>query len=330
MERWAFKTNALGWFATVPNITAEVDLSKSLYNRATFQLTAKYNWDTKHTVLPYYIFNYAQLRPEFRYYWKTENVKWMSKIVKNPKNQRRNYLGLYVDGGSYTFKISEYGRQGYMCGGGLSFGYGLPMYEYRKGAIDIELGFALGVMFATTDIFILNELDNRYDVVDEKCKPLHIIPSPVVSELSLTLAWRKTSVKEKYGRINQARIQAKLARQDSLYMAQQAKEEAKLLKAEQKAQAKIDAENEKQMKAQEKLDKKAAKEAEKLNRKSGKEEEAAEETTEATTEAATEETMTETKPDKNKPKKEKKEKKVKEDKPEKEKKDKKEENAEEE
>ncbi len=262
LERWAFKTNAFGWLVTVPNLTAEFDLTPYHHNRSTLSLTAKYNWNTKHSLLPYYVFNYSQIRPEYRYYFRTENVDFLKKIVKNPKTIRANYFGVYADAGTYTFKLGKYGRQGYMYGAGFSFGYGLPMYEYRRGAIDVELGFSLGVMMATADIFVLNDSnpsEYEYDVIKEKSKPLHVIPSPVVSELSLTFAWRKASIKGKYSKINQARRMAKLARQDSIYAAKQAKEEAKLQAEEAKAKKKADALKAKELKAQEKLDKKNSK-----------------------------------------------------------------------
>lgn len=70
-ERWAIKTNAVEWLLTIPNIGVEFDLSRSIYNRMTIGLTAKWNWNTRHNYEPSVVFNVFEVRPEFRYYWRT-------------------------------------------------------------------------------------------------------------------------------------------------------------------------------------------------------------------------------------------------------------------
>ena len=62
-ERWAYKTNALEWLLTIPNFGVEYDLSKSVYNRMTIGLSAKYNWNTTHNYAAPMVFNMTEIRP---------------------------------------------------------------------------------------------------------------------------------------------------------------------------------------------------------------------------------------------------------------------------
>lgn len=66
IDRWSFRVNALELLCTVPNVNAEFDISSSPYNRWTLGLTAKYNWNTWHSVPPSHVFNMFEVRPEFR------------------------------------------------------------------------------------------------------------------------------------------------------------------------------------------------------------------------------------------------------------------------
>ena len=89
LDRFAFKTNALEWLITIPNFGVEFDLQDSEYNNMTVGLTAKYNWNTTHNFDswsqelnpgPPAVFNILDIRPEFRYYYRT--VKATSKKKK--------------------------------------------------------------------------------------------------------------------------------------------------------------------------------------------------------------------------------------------------------
>ena len=71
IDRWAFRTNAFEWLLTIPNFGVEFDLVNSPYNKYSLGLTAKYNWNTTHMYAPPTVFNLLDVRPEFRYYFRT-------------------------------------------------------------------------------------------------------------------------------------------------------------------------------------------------------------------------------------------------------------------
>lgn len=218
IDRWAFKTNAFEWLLTIPNFGVEFDLVNSPYNQMTVGLTAKYNWNTYHKLQPPVVFNLLDVRPEFRYYYRTTERKaanssdektkmsakeWFDTKIftterKNARPWRAQYIGAYINYASYTFKLSETGIQGHVIGLGASAGYDIPMYQYKNGAIDVELGFSVGLQMATKEKFKHNPDTYKYFQVTEGVKPgFHITPFPVVSELRLAFVWRHKSIKEK-------------------------------------------------------------------------------------------------------------------------------------
>ncbi len=202
-DRWAFRTNVLGWAMTLPNISAEFDLSPSPYNRMTLSLEAKYNWEAAHRVLPYHNFNLLSVSPELRCYFRTPDSEDPRKYARREKGAF--YLGLYLDSGTYTLKLSETGYQGLHLGAGMSFGYAMPVHQYRKGALDVEFGLSLGLTHVRADAFYLNSYSNTYDYDPEFSMDFHLVPYPVVSELSIAFIWRKTSIKYKYIKVNKAK-----------------------------------------------------------------------------------------------------------------------------
>lgn len=209
IDRWAFKTNAFEWLLTVPNFGVEFDLVNSPYNKCSIGLTAKYNWNTTHMYAPPTVFNLLDVRPEFRYYYRTyqkgdklvdddgKKIKYGLFARKNPKPWRAYYTGAYVDYGSYTFKFGKTGHQGYTIGLGAVMGYGLPLYQYNKGVIDLELGLAFGLQVATHDRFEHNPDGYFYTKLEERSKGLHFTPFPVLSELRVAFVWRHKSIKDK-------------------------------------------------------------------------------------------------------------------------------------
>ncbi len=210
LDRWAFKTNALGWVATVPNFMFEVDMSKDIYSHWTFGMGVLYNWETYKSHPSYMDFNLLTVRPEFRYYWGA---------VEQNKSRDTEYkgtwfLGMYVSGGTYTMKLTDVGHQGYHTGIGISFGYAMPLYQYKTGAIDVEFGFYLGAEAVTSQAFVLNDVANAYDAVPELSRGFGPVPYPVVSDLSITFSWRRTSIKHKHVvKFENRRDQKRLARE---------------------------------------------------------------------------------------------------------------------
>ncbi len=200
LDRWSFKTNAVDWLMTVPNVNVEFDLSPSPFNRMTLGLTAKYNWEMQQSHLPYTNFNLLTIKPEFRYYWRVKEGPDFENLARREKGAY--YVGAYVDGGVYSLKLSDIGHQGQHYGIGASFGFAMPLYNFRRGMLDIEFGLSVGTVLATSDAFTLNTDTNTYDVVHGECKELHVVPFPVVSEMSVSFAWRRTSIKHKYLKVD--------------------------------------------------------------------------------------------------------------------------------
>ena len=211
-DRWAVKTNAFEWLLTVPNIGVEFDLKNSEYNAMTLGLTAKYNWNTYHMnadigrYAPYNVFNLFDVRPEFRYYYRTRKpvrgategwtVEKFLKDRKHPKTWRAQFVGAYVNYASYALKLGDKGNQGTAIGFGATAGYGIPMYEYRNGFIDIELGFSVGLQVADKNIFRHNPEGFTYTEV-EGGRGMRPTPFPVLSELKVAFVWRHKSIKDK-------------------------------------------------------------------------------------------------------------------------------------
>lgn len=209
IDRWAFKTNAFEWLLTIPNFGFEYDLKNSEFNRWTVGMTAKYNWNTYHKYLPPTVFNLMDLRPELRYYYRTtqkgdqkvdedgKRIKYGTFARKYPKPWRANYVGPYVNYGTYTFKFGETGHQGYVLGVGVSLGYGIPLYQYNSGVVDLEFGFSFGFQAATHEKFEHNPDGYFYTKLEQESRGLHFTPAPILSELKVAFVWRHKSIKDK-------------------------------------------------------------------------------------------------------------------------------------
>ncbi|MBQ4184554.1 MAG: DUF3575 domain-containing protein, partial [Bacteroidales bacterium] len=210
IERFAFKTNALEWLATIPNFTVAFDVFPSKYNHEVALLGVKYNWDTWHQYAPYIVFNAFDIRPEFRHYYRQTQrgqlddgswkaVPFFSREKKNPKEWRAYYVGAYLDFTSYSFKLTDTGRQGWAAGLGLSVGYEIPLYEYRHGAVDLDLGFSAGLIVTANKAYTLLDSDPfAYARVPDK--DVNFLPLPMVSEVRAVFSWRSKSVRDKYNK----------------------------------------------------------------------------------------------------------------------------------
>lgn len=220
-DRWSFKTNSVGWLMTIPNVAVEFDITNSVYNKLTLSLEGKYNGYTSHNYLPYMVMNYWEVKPEFRKYWRTEfrgntgseptlKEKLFSKKRTNPRYWRAYYLGGYLNAGGYDLKFSENGIQGKYIGAGVSAGYSIPLYSYKNGNIDLELGGSLGLMMTRNNKFALDRENNAY-IPTSDVRNWHVVPFPVVSDLRVAFVFRFKSIKDKYKRSDDAKIQARQA-----------------------------------------------------------------------------------------------------------------------
>lgn len=265
-ERWAYKTNALEWLLTIPNFGVEYDLSKSVYNRMTIGVTAKYNWNTSHNYATPMVFNLTEFRPEFRYYWRhtqktlrspddTSKVgfgQWLRENIfttdrKNPKDWRACYIGGYLSGGGYSVKLGKEGRQGQLYGIGVTFGYGIPLYQYEKGAVDLDLGMSVGLALTKYDAFAHNPDGDYYTVLPESSKGLHIVPFPVISELKVAFVFRKRSIDDKYKRVDQEKLREKMDRRDRKAMQRDSLQQQRALDREKLAAEKAAAAEERRL-----------------------------------------------------------------------------------
>lgn len=245
LDRWSFRINALELLCTVPNFNVEFDVSSSPYNRWSLGLTAKYNWDTWHSVPPALVFNMFEIRPEFRKWFRMKPKEGNDK----PTRERAFFLGGYASGGTYSIKPGKYGIQGPLFGAGALFGYDFPLYTYRHFAIDFELGVAAGLAVTSYDGYTMNRSNTDYIEAPGKSKGWHLCPFPVLSEIKACFVFRTLSIKEKYKKVDSQKLILK-----------QEAEEAKRLAAEQKAERK--AERKAEGKAEKKAEQKAEKEQE--------------------------------------------------------------------
>ena len=209
IDRWAFKTNAFEWLLTIPNFGVEYDLVNSPYNKYTVGLTAKYNWNTYHKYAPPTVFNLMDIRPEFRYYYREtqkgtkkvdedgNKIKYGFQARENPRPWLAAYLGGYMSYGTYTFKFGQKGHQGTTIGLGATAGYGMPLYQYPSGAIDVEFGLSLGLQVTTHEKFVHNPDGYFYTKLEKESKGMHLTPFPVLSEVKVAFVWRHKSIKEK-------------------------------------------------------------------------------------------------------------------------------------
>lgn len=207
IDRWTFKTNLLEWCITIPNFSFEYALSSAEHNRSSIGLTAKYNWNSYHRHAPVAVFDMFDIRPEYRYYFRTFGHK------ENEKLRNVKYLGAYADYGQYSFKLKK-GIQGSSVGVGISFGWVLPVYQFKKGALDIDLGFSAGIQTGYYDMYARDLENNCYYKISERSKKWHVSPFPVVSELRVAIAWHTQSVKDKYIKEDPALKQYELAASD--------------------------------------------------------------------------------------------------------------------
>lgn len=214
-ERWGFKTNAVDWLLTVPNLGVEFDLGNSVRTKHTLSANVKWNWETTQAYKPSLILNLFDSRIEWRQYFRTrqrnalalaENPSLWDRLNynvfttkrKNPRTWRAYYWGVYANAASYSFKVSKRGIQGKAAGAGISLGFTAPLYGYRQNYVDLEMGGSIGLLYTSYDIFEYDAESDCYPRIAEKCKGGHLVPFPVITDLRIAFVYRFVSVKDKY------------------------------------------------------------------------------------------------------------------------------------
>lgn len=212
-DRWGIKTNAVDWLLTIPNIGVEFDLGNTIRNKHTIGANVKWNWNTSQKYTPSIIFNVFDARVEWRQYFRTRQRGGVTKDAplytrlketvfttrrKNPRTWRAYYWGVYANASTYSFKLGKQGIQGNSYGAGISLGYTAPLYGYRNNYIDLELGGAVGLLYASYDIFEHDAESGCYPRIADKCKGGHIVPFPMITDVRVAFVYRFVSVKDKY------------------------------------------------------------------------------------------------------------------------------------
>lgn len=120
-QNFALKTNALYWLTTTMNVEAEAALSK----KWTVDLSVAYNpWNfgdgkKMHLLL---------LQPEAKY--------WLCEKFEG------HFVGAYLHGGQYFGGFSDKRYDGYLAGGGLTYGYDWILSPHWNLEAAIGLGYA--------------------------------------------------------------------------------------------------------------------------------------------------------------------------------------------
>lgn len=199
IDRFSIRTNAVDWLLTIPNVGVSFDLFPGEFNKMDVLLGIRYNWNTRHQLPTYYVFDVFDARAEYRYHFRFQQLgagekpNFFSIKRKKPRSWIAHYIGGYANVGTFAFKVSTNGHQGFQGGVGVSYGIEMPLYQYKKGAIDLDIGASIGAMYANFNLFTLNGANSAYV---NNGKGWGVIP--MLSEVRATFIWRTHSVRDKY------------------------------------------------------------------------------------------------------------------------------------
>lgn len=275
-SRWAFRTNTVDWILLLPNLTAEFDLFNSPFKHYTLSLGVRGNWNSSQNYNPYIVYNLLDVRSEFRWYHRTSprsyrrpdslkiNIfKRMKEDVFtwkrfHPRYWRAYYIGAYMDACNYSLKFGKEGRQGTAYGLGVSGGFGIPLYAYKKNYLDLEFGASIGMVYTKYDVFQRDAESNCYPLIENKHKDFHLVPYPVISELRVAFVYRFTSIKNKYSRVDEAKREARAQKK---YLQSLAKDSINEMRLKMRQQRELQKDSIMQLKEKEKLQKEAMKDS---------------------------------------------------------------------
>lgn len=140
------------------------------------------------------------------------------RTFRNARMYRAYYGGLYAGYEKYTYSLGRGGIQGDSYNFGVSGGYSIPLYFFRKGhSLDLDLGLALGMKMMEYDKFDYEEETGCYAYTETKGR--HFLPYPVLQDIRIGFVFRFRSIKD--------RVQGGAERyqlwEDSVYNVRQAK-----------------------------------------------------------------------------------------------------------
>lgn len=194
-DLWSFRVNATDILLTVPNVGVEVDLSRSPYNRLSLGADVKYRWNYRSKPTNW-LMNILEIKPELKYWWRGNRE--VSRIAW--------YAGLYANAGKYKYKFGpdRTGRDGKMYGAGVSAGFSRPLYQYRRSALDIEVGLSAGALNNRYDAYGLE--DGAYVTLPEASEGWYFLKYPAVTELRVAFVLRTLTVNDKYRKVKEQRL----------------------------------------------------------------------------------------------------------------------------
>lgn len=223
---FSLHTNLIDLTLTIPNIGVEIDFDRRQRNYTSLLISGRYNWNTSHTVQPRNVFNASGVKGEFRKYWRTgnrenanippvENIekdttigvipreisylrrRYLSSFyVKNPRDWRAYYWGIYAAYNKYSFAVGGTGRQGQAASLGISYGWTLPITKQIDGSgFDVDLGISAGATATRYD---------KYSYIDESAcysytgsRNWRVLPYPMLQDVHVSLVYRFRSVDKK-------------------------------------------------------------------------------------------------------------------------------------
>ncbi len=124
--KFSFKSNAIGWGLGMVNGAVEVDLCEHL------SLNVPVYWSAWDYFVPTIKFRTFMIQPELRYYFKSNHLGWFLGAHFGMAYYNTAINGLY--------RIQDHDGKSPALGGGLAFGYRLPLSEDGNWRVEFSLG----------------------------------------------------------------------------------------------------------------------------------------------------------------------------------------------
>lgn len=192
-ERFAFRTNTLYWAVATPNIGIQFDITPYDYNRWTLQTDLKWNPGVNNGKEKALSYKLLDAKLELRKYFRNTSVRKGKNST--PKYWRAYYWGIYAGYTDYEIFLKN-GFTGKHFGAGLSAGWEVPVYKFKTGTLDLDLGMSAGWIYGKNK----KRIHNGDEYTFTNVKDMHFTPYPIISEIRVALVYRFKSVKEKYNK----------------------------------------------------------------------------------------------------------------------------------
>lgn len=204
-DRITLRTNVADWALMIPNIGVEFDVRGTTWNRWTVGANVRYNWQTKHTFSPRYVYNFFETRIEGRQYWRARQIGYRglephTKIWDKAVSIRRRrvkhptttwYRGVFVSYDKYSFLLPiTDGHEGEAIMAGVTYGFVRPLFGWSNGnSVDLEVGISGGFMAVRDATYRHDDVADSYPIVKKK-EGWRVLPFPVPNEVRVGLVYR--------------------------------------------------------------------------------------------------------------------------------------------